>query len=58
MENIDFKLAFLTKQNNQLKNDLKMIKNFFYQLKISKDKTEINLLMEKILIILDIPSED
>jgi hypothetical protein len=61
-EHFDFKINFLSRQNHQLKNDLKIIKSLFYQLRNLKrderDNKNFSILLEKILIILDIPKEE
>ena len=58
-EHFDFKLNILSRQNHQLKNDLKIIKSLFYQLRnLKRDDKNFSILLEKILIILDIPKEE
>ena len=58
-EHFDFKINFLSRQNHQLKNDLKIIKSLFYQLRnLKRDDKNFSILLEKILIILDIPKEE
>ena len=58
-EHFDFKINFLSRQNHQLKNDLKIIKSLFYQLRnLKRDNKNFSILLEKILIILDIPKEE
>lgn len=58
-EHFAFKLNILSRQNHQLKNDLKIIKSLFYQLRnLKRDDKNFSILLEKILIILDIPKEE
>jgi len=57
-ENLNFKLSFLEKQNQHLKNDINLIRTKTYQLCKSKNSQEREQLILEILTILDLPVED